>query len=694
MKSMFLLSLILLVNSISQAQSEQTNGLDIKVKSVILLDENDINVSGIKVENLMLTFTRHLRIKINNLEDTQALCRIVLPDLLDPSLKFQSPAERNASFCYDKIKINGFSADIITTAGEKKPCKVSIDNQEIQMASYWDDRYKKYYASSYRIHGVGKGDEVDIRYEYCVPYSENYMRLTSFRIFFHGNYTKEQYSLAMHYSKNLKVYFKYENEAKPDSTREEGGIKTLRWYKKELHGCFNEPGSLPYFTLPNVIFNLQPMGLMYRVPYTFTDRYFPEYALAAYYREQRSIVVIKAITQGTNNSQYQKLRTWVADRSAEAKPDTTYFNQLSQVHSAIVDDFAYDKDLPYYKFEDEYDECMGDNLMNKNFRSISRFRIYSALIYSLKLNYFSAYVADKRCGVISDDYVQPMFENDFMFAIPLKDGSMHYLCPKSRRSGYYLNEMPFYYENTKTQLVLINDFANSKQPINEQTRFTRTPGSEVKDNSRKSNILVTIDLDSLNADFSAKIVLAGQYSTMCRSSYLFNETDPTVNPLYGARIWEINNNVKPVTSSAKVLSREFPYKTEISASYRVPRIITLSDGTYQVDLRHWFNFITYSNFSSSGRILPFFPDFKGSDVFTYLLRFNRPVSLAEYPKDVYIHNSFGEVQINISQTQNNEIRIIGKFITLADWIEADKTVEVEKIYQALEALNQSKITVR
>ncbi|GEM_PF-2120404 len=43
---------------------------------------------------------------------------------------------------------------------------------------------------------------------------------------------------------------------------------------------------------------------------------------------------------------------------------------------------------------------------------------------------------------------------------------------------------------------------------------------------------------------------------------------------------------------------------------------------------------------------------------------------------------------------NNEIRIIGKFITLADWVEADKTVEVGKIYQTLEKLNHSTITVR
>jgi hypothetical protein len=663
------------------------------INSFIVLEETDINITGLKFANLYVTFSKHLVILVRNMADTSRLCNITLPEPFDPSLIIQSPPERNAGFYFDKIKMNDFKAGIRLQGGQRKPAVVVPGNKEIQMASYWDNRYKRYYESTYLIRGVKSGDTLDIAYNYSIPYKENYMRFTSFRIFFHGSLFKDQYLMKLHFDPKLNVRFSYENNGNPDTIFTDGSVKTMVWKKNALPGCMDEPGAHPYFSLPHFVFTLLPNDMMYTIPYTFDYTLLPLYSLAAYYREQGTIKIIKAVALGTNNNQYRKIRSWVNDQTAGVIHDSTGYLKLSHMNDRIVDDFAYNNDLPYYRFIDEFDESMGDNLNNMKIRSISRYNLYPALIYSLKLNYFTAYIADKRSGVLSDEYVQPMFESDYLFAVPLNDGSLQFLYPKRGRTGYYMNEIPFYFENTKAQLVLIDDFSNQKKAVNDHTRFIDMPGSKTGDNFRKSNILVQIDLDSLKTEFSARVALGGQYSTLTRGVYLFNENDSTVNPAYWAPIWKVNDQVKVRSKETTIAEKVFPFKTNISATYDVPELISKSENEFVIDLANWFHFITYKGFSSDGRVQPFFSDFNGSDIYSYLLRFNKPVTLSNHTANTHVRNSFGEAAIEISQYQPNEILVTAKLITNAYMVEASKTNEVEEIYGVVDNLDKAKLAV-
>ena len=112
--------------------------------SYIVSDENDISIAGMKIDNLYVTFSRHLVVVLGNDADTARLCRYTLPDRPDPGLILQCPAERNAGFFFEKVKINDFRATVITSGGQRRPAGIGISTVEKEMASYWDNRYKKY----------------------------------------------------------------------------------------------------------------------------------------------------------------------------------------------------------------------------------------------------------------------------------------------------------------------------------------------------------------------------------------------------------------------------------------------------------------------------------------------------------------------------------------------------------------------
>ena len=93
------------------------------------------------------------------------------------------------------------------------------------------------------------------------------------------------------------------------------------------------------------------------------------------------------------------------------------------------------------------------------------------------LNYFTAYLADKRTGIISPEYFEPTISNDNLFAVLLKNDNIQFLYPKKERFGYYLNELPFYFEDVTTRLIYLDDFRDYKKAIKAGFRSVVTPVS-------------------------------------------------------------------------------------------------------------------------------------------------------------------------------------------------------------------------
>jgi len=332
---------------------------------------------------------------------------------------------------------------------------------------------------------------------------------------------------------------------------------------------------------------------------------------------------------------------------------------------------------------------MGDYLTNRTIRDISRYDVYVALILKLRLDYFTAYVCDKRVGEINDEFFAPMYDSDYLFAILLKNERLHYLYPKKSRFGYYLNEIPFYFENTKARLVHLNDYRGFKDPINTDLRQIMLPGSVIKENTRRNNILVKINLDTLSTVFNARIFLNGQYSTLTRGVYQYNHKDETINNLYNTKIWELNDDVEVISQETKVTSKEFPFPTIVNTKYQFNNLLKVKNDTFSLNLKNWFNHVIYNDFDTTDRQLDFYPDFYGKDSYVYYLQFDKNIQLINSLEKKNIINEFGELAISVEQIKPNTVKISTIFITTNSIITADKINAVKEIYDEIQRLNNS-----
>ena len=290
---------------------------------------------------------------------------------------------------------------------------------------------------------------------------------------------------------------------------------------------------------------------------------------------------------------------------------------------------------------------------------------------------------------VNDDFFIPMWDNDYILAVLLKNNTIHYIYPKKSKYGYYLNEIPFYFENTQARLVNINDYRNYETPIKEESRLITLPNSSIKDNIRRSNILVNINLGTLSTIFKAKIYLSGQYSTLMRGLYQCNHKDKSINKLYQQKIWELNKEVNLINEETKVISKEFPFPTEVNTQYSFKNLLEVNKDTFSLNLKGWFNHVIYKDFNIKYRHLDFYPDFCGQDSYVYYLKFNKNIKLLSSFKNMDIQNDFGELKFSVEQTQANAVKISSFFTVKNSVIAVDKIETVKEIYDKIQNMNNS-----
>jgi hypothetical protein len=665
-----------------------------KNDAVIISEKDFIEVIGAKTDLINYSVTKKVRIKVLTKAGIERFSTVTLPEPFDQTYISHFPADRNYTCVFSEMKCTGFSATIVTDKGVKKEAKISQAVKEVRMVMVEKERYGTFQKFIYHIGNLEIGDEVNIEYSYLIPYFENFATLSSMRLFFHGDVLKQNYQLTLKLHATLNHDINYYNNGNPDSVYTIDNKKVYFWNKTNLQGCLHEDGGRPYLSLPYLIFTIKPNGLFYTLPYSFEERYYPFYALYSYKREKNHLNIAKTVSQGVNIRQYNLIDDFIASQTRDIKGDSLGYVKLMKIQTTIAEDFKFDNDVSSFKNDDVFDPTMGEDLIGRALQDISRYDTYVALIMKLGLNYFTAYLCDNRMGEISNQYFAPMLDSDYLFGIILPNNTMHYLYPKKSRFGYYLNEVPFYFENSKARLVSLNDYRTLKDPVNEGLRQSTLPGSQINDNVRTSNIMVRISLDTLTAFFDARINLSGQYSTLTRGLYQYDYKDETINESYSRKIFELNDKVRKVSQETKITNREFPYPAVVKVRYRAGNLLKKSGDTIALDLGKWFNHIIYSDLDTSNRQLDFYPDFCGKDTYTYFIQFDKNIRLISAIEHTAIQNELGELVLNAEQVGPDAVKITSFFATTNSRVPANKIAGVKRIYDKISEMNNSRLLLK
>ncbi|MCD4747153.1 MAG: hypothetical protein K8R58_12725 [Bacteroidales bacterium] len=669
------------IDGVSASSIKHSANNDVK----IINENNTIEITGRKASFIKFSITKKIKFKVLTLAGVERFSKFTLPETFDPTYISHFPKDRNYTNVYTYLECNYFKGTITTKNGERKDAEIKQTIDHVKMVMVENNIYGNFEKYIYQIENLNIGDEVIVEYNYDIKYFDNFAKLSSFRIYFNNDIFKENYQLTITHNSELNINIDFKNNATPDSIIDMDNKKVYYWNKSNLYGCINEEGCRPYLSMPHLIFSIKPYELLYTLPYSFEEKYIPFYSLFSYQREKNHLGIARSIFQGVNTKQFIQIEKFVKTETQDITNDSLGYFKLMKINNTIVDEFKFENDINYFKRIDTRDPRIGDYVSKKTVRDISRYDLYVALILKLDLNYFTAYLCDNRTGEISNEYFAPMYDSDYLFAVLLKNNSIQYLYPKKSRFGYYLNEIPFYFENAKARLVHLNDYLNYKNPIDENLRQIILPYRT--ENTRRNNIMVKINLDTLSAIFNARINLSGQYSTLTRGLYQYNHKDETINKLYNKKIWELNDQVQVISQETKVNSKEFPFPTVVNTQYQFNNLLETNNDTISLNLKNWFNHIIYNDFDTTYRQLDFYPDFCGIDSYVYYIQFDKNIKLISSFDSTKINNEFGELIISVEQIKPNALKITSYFVITNNKVTVDKIRTVKEIYDKIQEMN-------
>ncbi len=658
--------------------------------AVVLKEANKVNISWVKSQFVHLYYEKKIRIKLQTKEGVERCSRVTIPESFDPLYDYSSvPNDKKNEVdrpSYFNVRIIEFEARVIKPDGTVKPVR---DALEIGRRRVRVDQALRYYnALSYTfvLRHLEPGDELELYYQYEVPYRDNWFYYTNARLFFHSDLPKQDYHLIVKYHPMLGTSIA--NHPADSVVRTKKRI-IHHWHKTDLPGCLFERGARPHFDLPHLVYQVNPNDRLYYQsdPAALYVDSVPYWRYVMRLREQRAIWLQRVAQKRIPDKQNKLVYEFVASAS---RSDTTTLRKAMSAHNAIAKNFEYQNDNAYFAGLDGGLERMGTYTDKRIIREISRYNLYAKIFYHLELPYYTAYLVDNRVASVNKTYTSPLLYNEFAFAIPVGN-TFVYMHPKKNKFGYYADELPFYWENSNAVLGSVYRLFGEMRP---KLEFIRTHGSDAAVNYRNTNVSAKIDLEQQHINFEARVALSGQFSTMTRGKYLNAYVDSSVNPRYAQRLFEIGH-VQVTENKMTYHATDYPFKTELRLKYKAGnKVKDEGNGVYAIDLRNWFNYIYLEKFDADQRQLPFYTDFVGQDHFKYYLEFDKGVEVVNKEELLAeLNNTLGHFSVAITDAPGG-IMLEVQLKVNSHRIPTHSVNDVATIYQQMEQLNKAVLRVK
>lgn len=647
---------------------------------------------GYKASLMNFIIEKDIEYKILNENGLVFFKTYTLPEVIDITRINHSSDVRNIQSCLYNSKIESFTAEIEsiehgTHTFNNKPKEVEI--RTTGETTYFGT-FKKYI---FEINTCKVGDIVRIKYRVIAPYRNNAYNLMCTRYFFHDQYPIKKLEFTFSHHKLLMNEITFMNNCEKEAVLKDDYLY-YKWNFENLPGCIYESGAHPYRELPWFSIYLKLYELLHMDYNSFNEDFIKPWFVIAYSDLSKSQTYINEYNQGVNNPDSYGFNK-VVQKFTSPNNDSLNYLRLWRFQKWIADSVEYFSDTTYYRKEKTYEISRpGKDLANQMVKDHTKDELYPPMFLRFGYNFYHTYIIDKRFGIISPNYFGTIRENNFLYAIPVTGNAFSFVHPKSDRCNYYFEELPFYYENTNTFILHSSDIASYKKNYYDSLRMTTTPICSYADNLRSVSAIVKVSLESESIHFDSRVNLSGQYSTLCRPLYLGHMADKTINPLYNVRIGDLNISGKPTTY--KVLNNEciYPYKFSCSAEYDQKGISKISDDNFEIDIKFWINHVIYNSFDKENRVLDFYPDFEGSDKYTYEINFDKDIELIKCLPDIVIQNDFGLYIFKAKQISARKILLTSSFAQKSKKVIAAKISNVTEIYDAIEKAENQRLVLK
>ncbi len=680
------------------------------------------------------------RVLLNTQNAVDKYSAIYLPESADALLDAGTK-----KFCYDfndwynippEYLVQLFEARVLKKDGTLSylthESKVEVDSIYLERITFPRVRTR------HKLKGLEVGDELQYIYKIEIPYFSQ----SNFRFLFQSIYPIQNYQLTINYPSWIQTQNNFFNDAVSnyDSTRivENKIEKTVfTWKRKDLFGYdYHHPNasinSISYAAI-------ELFAGIKSSPILFTSRYnqfkidvntlnFNIKKLTPYYKERKynaETIFRDCLFSGKYPVNPQTLLFYDYLGFKDTKDDKSYYlskNNKSNVtyrhfYKKFILDSTYTNDnermialhlqlnslspCDYKSTQNDphklaltYYELFERNWFRCDFSSL----IYYELFYRFDSVYYYSIFPDKRFSHFSPKQASVTLPSSNLFAFRIGN-NFYYMVPQTPYSSYNLNELPFYFED---QLVVnipqnLNALTKcSEIPTEAQAIYTYTPKSQMNENYRQITGSLKINMESNSLDFSGKISLSGQFSTLLRNYYTNKLIDPTINRNYKVRMSDLAD-LKTIQYKLISKSTDFPFKTYFSGVFTINKVIEEDNGIKKMNLAKWFHYVYPDSNFVNPQLHPFdyYPDFVNSDKFIYQLSFSSAtdiVNINDFTID--LKNDYGEFHVRLKKVDDTNYIIDSHVNVMQDLVKATNLKNVEEITKAIDKFKSTELLLK
>lgn len=657
----------------------------------VLRDDLSIRLRNTKPEFLALFFERKQVIRFATEADIATYGRFTLPESLDPPYdqRYTPWVERHLPPrpLWFNVRLDHFVVRIIRPDGSWGEVGAfgTVDRQQVRTVRTMETAWT--YVLD--LQAINPGDVVEVRWKYMVPYDvngnmtygwrafewmDNWARLANWRVFFHGNLPVREQHVELKYHLRHGITLGGEPPHRRDA---EGNALTASWVHRDLPGCMDEVNACPAQDLPHISVMLAPEDRRYwqrdRLSGLLIEQ--PHWMQVVRYREARALWW-KRVAQKTVPDRQNKLLNEFVRNTTVGIPLEAVTARMEALHERIANDFTYANDELWYYDLDRGLLRMGDDVTERRIREIGRYDLYAKLINALGADYTTAYILDKRVGAMSDRWMTPLWDNDFLLGVRDDDGVL-WMHPKRHDQGYMAGELPFYWQGSGALLMRLDLLLGD---VPSPPLFMDLPADEPEANARVVATSLTMDEGRAGAA-ETRVFLSGQFSTLGRWAYEGLTIDPTIDPNYGDAL---NGTGTNPGESWNVVSRsnDAPFRFQAERTMTVPpaAINQLGDTT-TVDLSTWVTHVVPEAFDGAERDLPFYWDFAQDDRAVVDIRFAQPVELLGTSMELSASTGHTHYTRMVTQVEPDLIRVESRLVVEDPREPVEHAMPLERLFE-------------
>lgn len=656
------------------------------------------------------TVSKKIRIKFLTNEGIKKYSTFILPTTDDFSGdnysiafwnkdKYHRPLGEHSSIIY-------FASRKIASDGSTVP--VSFSDKSEKFTYYYNKIDRVYYSWFITLQNVNVGDEIEVAFSY-----QNLFNFNNFfnRIFFNGELPKQQYELKIRYPNISKYFFQNHNGvALPDTGIYKGTNPNsfeYTWHAQNLKGCITERKAHTYSELFFVSYYLHQGDygtlsangayidkyLPYPWEFIFLGNnnylqkteagyvnYLPELPKLILSKKDAETIAVKKLVEETCNN------------------DSNKISCMNKLHVLLSDSFDYEKNNdPQFEYVNEDYSKVHKSINAKKLFEEDRLDLYKKICERLEIDYYHCRLYDKRVSGMNYDEYYPSANYNLYYALPYKSSYLFYY-PKKSRGGYYVNELPFYFEDINTMLIPQTVANSEKNDPNKDIKlpYVTTPFSTISDNTRSTNVMCNVSLANKSTTFETRLNLSGQFSTLTRGFYLYGEMDSTLEACYYKPVYELSSSSKLVSKEMTSRKTTFPYECNFKLKYTDESVLASSgSGVYKLSLKNWFNNLYDNSLEVKNRVTAYYPDFVYSDIHRYMIKLDKAVEITNLNDfNFKEENSYGKYVVVLKAIDETSYMLETTLIVNTEKVTSGRISDVKAIFARIDKMNNAELALK